>query len=83
MALSTLVSSVLSGISLTHILAVIVVSLTVVYWLMTRNFGKFEAKGLKSIKPEFFYGNAKPLLHQTKALMDFHREMYEAFPDEK
>ena len=78
-----MVYSMLSSISLTQILAMSVVTLSIIYWLMTKNYGKFEAKGLKSIKPEFFYGNAKPLLHQTMSFMDFHREMYQAFPNEK
>ena len=83
MGLTAVVQAAFASINLTYILAFLVITFTTVYWMMTRRFGKFEAKGLKSIKPEFFYGNGRPLIEQTKSLMDFHKDLYNAFPNEK
>ena len=83
MGLGSVLSALFSSIGLTHVLAFVVIFLTAVYWLMTRRFGEYEAYGIKSAKPEFFFGNARPLLAQSKSLMDFHRDIYNEFSNEK
>ena len=79
----TSLTSVFSLLNLTHYLAILVGLLGVVYWYIQRDVGKFEAMGLKSEKPVFFYGNNKKLFKEEESLMDFHINWYKKFPNEK
>ena len=73
----------LASISFTHYLAVLVVFVTLAFWYAKKDVGKFEAKGLKSVKPHFFYGNNKELFNETESVMDFHLNWYRKFPNER
>jgi len=46
------------------------------YWYLTKDYGKWEAKGLHSVKPTFFLGNLKDVFLENKHLTDLHKEFY-------
>ena len=77
------IQAVLTSLSLTHYLALFVGLLGFIYWYMQQDVGKFEAKGLKSEKPTFFFGNNKKLFMEEESLMDFHINWYKKFPNER
>lgn len=57
--------------------------LLLVYWYLTKEYGKFEAKGIFSIKPTFFFGNTADAMLQRKSFPEMHRDIYEKFGDQK
>nr|AIL94146.1 cytochrome P450 CYP3024A3 [Tigriopus japonicus] len=54
-----------------------------IYWSLTKNYGKFEKQGLFSIPPQILFGNSKDLFLQTKPMIDFYRDIYNQFGNNK
>ena len=73
----------MQSLTLVHYAAILIGLLVWVYWYTYKDVGKFEAMGLKSVKPQFFYGNNKELFTEQESLMDFHINWYKRFPDER
>jgi len=57
--------------------ALIIGLILIWYYYLTKDYGKWEAKGLFSIKPSFLFGNLKEVYLQQAHTMDFHRDFYE------
>ena len=56
----------------------------VVYYYLTRNFGKFEKQyGLKGLKPVPFYGTEKDLLMGKVSMADIVLKRYKEFEGHK
>ena len=74
---------VLSYFTLTNV-TVFVLALPVLFYLyMTRNYGFYEAKGLKSVKPEFFYGNRRPLTTGEMSMPDYYMMLYNNLKEQR
>ena len=59
-------------------------ALPIVYYLyLTRNHGKYEAKGLKSIKPELFHGNRGPMTRGEMSMAEYYQMLYDQFKGER
>ena len=70
------VADCLLGVGFAQVLLVLLGLGLLLYWSMTKDYGKLEAQGLYSIKPDFFYGNQKPVLAEGVHFMDFHQDYY-------
>lgn len=61
------------------VVAVLAVLASLLYWWFVKDYGKWEALGVPSIEPEFFYGNVKKLYTQESAsvpmIMDFYKKL--------
>ncbi len=66
-----------------QVLAVLLVGVLSVYWFFTKDYGRFEVMGLKSLKPQFFFGNVKAVLNGEVTLLDFYRDLYFKFEGER
>ncbi len=54
-----------------------------VYFFLTRNYGKWEKKGLSSVPPTFFFGNNKSIYTGSEHMNTFHRRYYKQMKDKK
>ena len=64
-----------------YLVGFIVVLVSFIYWYQKRHFGYWEAKGLFSIEPKFFYGNMKPIFTMEKHFIQFHKDFYREFKE--
>ena len=80
---SNLWSQVAGFVSLSNFILLLLGLLLLAYWYVTKDIGKFEAKGLKSVKPSILYGNNAELFNLEKSPMQFHLDWYNKFKDEK
>lgn len=48
-----------------------------------KNENYFKDKGIKHLQPTFLFGNSINLFVRKKPILDFFRDAYRAFPDEK
>ena len=81
--MSTLLVFLSSCFSFSNILAVILLLCVSYYFYITKDYGKFEALGLKAIKPDLFHGNRKNLNQGKIGMMDFYKEKYEQLKGER
>jgi len=64
------------GFGVSHFFALFVALIVTWYYYMTKDYGKWEKKGLHSIKPTFLLGNLKEVFTLGKHVLDFHIEFY-------
>ena len=83
MGITSLVCGIFSGITVTQCFASLVILFITIYWYLTKDYGKFEKKGLFGLKPEFFWGSTKDLILGTVSGMDFHHQLYDKFKGHK
>ena len=74
--ISAFVARVLGNVSLIQWTAGLVILLTWFYFHMTKDYGKWEKKGMFSIKPTFLFGNNGDLIMERKSLNEFHLDQY-------
>ncbi len=70
-------------VSVAQVLAVLLVGVLSIYWYYTKDYGRLEAMGLKSIKPQLFFGNIKALISGEVNAMVFYRDLYFKFEGER
>lgn len=64
--------------------SVILVLLSIfLYKKGTANADYFTQRGIPNLKPSFLFGNTGDLLRRKKTMMDFVKDMYDAFPDKR
>lgn len=48
-----------------------------IYYTLTKEYGKWEKRGMASIKPDFFFGNNKKLFYGQQTFITLHLDLYE------
>ena len=70
------VTTLFGSISWLQWIGIVFLLLGTVYWYLTRNYGKWEKKGVFSVPPKLFFGNQKDMLTQKKHMFDFYQDLY-------
>jgi len=71
-----MITALFDGFALSQFLAALIGLGTLWYWYMTKEYRKWQAKEITSIKPAFLFGNMKKVFLGKESIMEFQREFY-------
>ena len=71
------VFSLLGSITALQWISALLVASAWLYWHMTKDFGKWEAKGLHAVKPSFPFGSNKDMILGKVSFTQHHMNVYE------